>query len=140
MRLERDRQINVLVAVILIRDVDVMTGPNIVADFDREVTDDSARSTDQTPVTDLHYRRCEARLARDHPGGQRNLRADHGVAAYFDITLIKDRGEWMANDASLSESCKFPPPRRIGTDRAVDLDPFGETMDCIERTRIDPSA
>ena len=55
-RLPRDRQVDVLVAVVLVGDVDVVAGPHVVADLDREVADDAAALADQAAIADPHHR------------------------------------------------------------------------------------
>ena len=65
-----DRQIEVLVPVVLVRDVDVVAGPDVVADLDRQVPDDAAPLADQAAITDRHHAIRQAALPGHHAGRQ----------------------------------------------------------------------
>ena len=47
-------EVEIVVAVVLVGDVHVMTGPHVVPDLDREVADDATAPSDEAPVADAH--------------------------------------------------------------------------------------
>src|SRR4029078_7487324 len=53
--LARDREPEGPVTVFLVGDVDVVAGPDVVPDLDREVPDDAAPLADQAAVADPHH-------------------------------------------------------------------------------------
>ena len=73
-------RVEVVVAVVLVGDVDVVAGPHVVPDLDRQVADDAAAAPDQAAVADAHHRVGDAPLARHHPRRQRDVRPDHRAA------------------------------------------------------------
>ena len=107
LRLLRDRPGDVLVAVVLIGDVDVVAGPHVVADVDAEVADDATALADQASIADAHDRIGEARLARHHAGRERDLRADHRALADVDVPLVEDGVVREADDAARTEAAEL---------------------------------
>ena len=65
----RDRAVEVLVPMVLVGDVDVVAGPHVVVDLDRQVADDPAAPTDQAARADADGI-GHAHLTGHHPGGQ----------------------------------------------------------------------
>jgi hypothetical protein len=89
--LEVDGFVGVLVAVVLVGDVHVGTGVDVVADVDLEVADDVAAASDHAAIADTHHRIGDHRLSRHHPGRDAHVRADQGVLAEVDPPLAEDR-------------------------------------------------
>ena len=125
----RDRSAHVLVTVILVGDVDVVTRPDVIANIDTEMTDDSAPSSDQTPVTDSHNRISDAFLAGRHTCTQRYSRADHCGLTYLYVALVVDGVRRETNDAPSTETAEFLAAPIGRSNRTVELDSFPKPMD-----------
>ena len=54
--------------MVLICDVDMVASPNIIANLNTEMPNDSATATDQAAISDTHYWRRHAQLTRNHSG------------------------------------------------------------------------
>ena len=76
-----DDLVGVLVAVVLVGDVDVGTGVDVVADLDLEVTDDVAAPADHAPVADAHHRVGDHLLAGHHARPRCSRRVRPGCRA-----------------------------------------------------------
>ena len=109
-RLNRDRTLHIEISMVLIGDVDVMSGPHVVADVDSQMTDDSATAADEASITDANHRIRHTFLTRNHASRKGNVRADHRVTADLDLGLVEDRCVWKADDTSLAEFGKSPSP------------------------------
>src|SRR4051794_29639005 len=96
-----------------------MTGPDVVADVDRQVTDDPAALADEAPVADPHHRLRQAFLSRHHPRGQRDLWTDHRSLADVDVALVQDRVGRKADDAVRPESAEAATGSAAWPDRRV---------------------
>jgi hypothetical protein len=115
--LHRDRPVEVLIAVVLVGDVDVMARPDVVADLDREVPDNPAAPPDQASVADPHDGVGEATLARRHPGRQRHVRADDRPVPDVDVALVDDGRRRKADHAAVAEPPEPPAAAAPGPDR-----------------------
>lgn len=102
--LHRNRSVHILVPVILIRDVDIVTRPDIIVDADREVSNDATSLPDQTPVSDLDDAISDALLSGNHPRGQGAMWADHRVTTDVDVLLVEDGVRRKAHDTVRSET------------------------------------
>ncbi len=113
-----DRQVRVGVAVVLIGDVDVVTGPHVVADHDLQVADDATPLADQASVTDRDHRIAHHLLARHHARRQGDLRSEHRALADVDVLLVEQRVRWEADHTARAETSEAFAAARVGTDRS----------------------
>src|SRR5262245_12349187 len=79
---------DVLVAVVLGDEVDVVARPDVVADVDGQVADEAAAPADQAPVADAHHGVGDTLLPGRHARRERHLRADQGAGADVDVALV----------------------------------------------------
>jgi hypothetical protein len=98
--------------VILIGDVNVRPGLDVVAELDVPVTDDVATTADEATITDLDHRVAEYLLAFGHAGGDRGVRTDDRVAPDSDPMLVED-GPLGENQAAASSERPKPTGWRI---------------------------
>ncbi len=103
--------------MVLVGDVHVVTGPDVVFDLDRQVPDDPAPPAEETAIADAHDRIGEARLTRHHPRRQRHVRPDHRVGADVDVALVEDRRWRETDDAALPERPEAATTAGVRTDR-----------------------
>ena len=89
-RLPADRLVGVLVGVVLVGDVDVGTGLDLVAQLDGPVPDQVRAATDDAAAPDLDDRRCQHRLAGPDPRGQADVGADQRLIADRQVSLVVD--------------------------------------------------
>ena len=75
--LHRDRALGVVVAVVHVGDVDVVAGPHVVADLDRQVPDDAAAGADQAAIADGDDAGRQVGLVQHPAGRQRDAGVDH---------------------------------------------------------------
>lgn len=123
--LQTDRRRQVLVAVVLVRYVDIRTGVDIVFDVDAEVSHQMAPPADAAPVTDLQNRIGEHILSRDHARRKGDVRPNDRSGAYVDPALAEDSagrecyaasrtkgseavGTWIARAGDARAACPFP--------------------------------
>lgn len=118
-RLLGDRPGHVAIVMILIGDVDMVTGPNVVADFDIEMSHDAAALSNQAAVTNFNYRVRDALLPRNHSGGKSDMGPDHGARSNVNELFVEQRVGGKANDAVLAERTKFPAPPAVRPDRGT---------------------
>ena len=98
-RLLRNRDGEILITMVLIGDVHVMTGPNIVTDLNSEVANDSAALADQAAIADRDHWIADAYLIRHHARRQGDVRPQHGSRPNVDVPLVEDRVGRKADDA-----------------------------------------
>ena len=110
--------------MVLVRDVHVVTRPDVVTDLDRQVTDDPRAPTDETAIADAHHRSTETLLTGDHARRQRDVLTDHRVRADVDVVLVHDRRRRETDHASGTERPETPTGPGARTDRAVETDRF----------------
>ena len=125
----RDRTADVLVAMILVRDVNVMPSPHVIADFNAEVTNYPASPSDETTVPNAHYWIRDAFLPRGHSCTKADPGTNHRPRADVDVMLVVDRVWGETEDAPLAEAAKFLAPPVVRTDRAVHLNSSPQPMD-----------
>ena len=125
--------------MVLVGHVDVVAGPDVVADLDREVPDDAAALADQAPVADADHRIADAILARHHAGRQRGVRADHRVAPDADVALVEDRVRGEADDAALPELTESPSRRAVRADRRPPGHGVAHAADRLAREVVSPA-
>ena len=118
-RLLGDRPGHVAIVMILIGDVDVVTGPDVVADIDLEMAHDAAAFSDQAAIANRYHGVCHALLSRDHSGGQSDIGADHGARSNMNELFVEQRVSGKANDAVLPKRAKFSPTAAVRTDRCT---------------------
>src|SRR4029077_5109493 len=79
-----DRDVGVGVAVVLVRDVDVRAGEDVIADVDGLMRDDMAPPADDAPVADPQHGLRPEIMPRGYARADRGLLADHGPVANLD--------------------------------------------------------
>jgi hypothetical protein len=134
--LHGNREIEVFVAVILIGDVDMMAGPNVIADLDSQVTDDATPFTNEAPVADADDRISDHLLAGDHAGRKGDLRPKHRAFADVDVVLVEQRVRRKADHTVLSELAKPFAPAGVRTDRTQLGRDFPATMHGFTRCTL----
>ncbi len=72
--------VRVLVAVVLVGDVHVGPGVDVVSDLQLEVADNVAAAADHAPVADTHDGVGDHLLSGHHAGGDAHMGSDQGVA------------------------------------------------------------
>ncbi len=100
--------VGVLVAMVLVGDVDVRAGVDVVADLDREVTHDVAAPADHAAVADPDHRVGDHLLARHHPCREAHVRPHQGVAPDVDPPLAEERTLRKGQTAALAEGSESP--------------------------------
>ena len=88
--LPADGHVGVGVAVVLVGDVDVRPGEDVVADLNRVVRNDMAAAPDHAPVADSEHRNGAEIVARRHARAQRDQLGDHALVADLDPALAVD--------------------------------------------------
>ena len=88
--LPTDRLVEQLVGVILIGDVDVGTGLNLVAEFDRPVADDVRATPDNASLANRHRGCGEHLLVPVDTGRQTDVRTDERLVTNGQIALVID--------------------------------------------------
>ena len=121
-QLHGDRPVEVLVAVVLVGDVDVVARPHVVADLDRQVADDPAAAPDQAAVADAHDGVGHALLAGHHARRQRHVGPDQRAGADVDVALVDEGRRREADHAAVAERAEALAPSRVRADRAELLD------------------
>jgi hypothetical protein len=99
--------------VVLVGDVDIRPGPDIVADLDVLVSHDVAAPADHAAVADAQDRVRAKVVPGQHPGRHRDLLGDQRVRADRDPLFAEDRPEREGHDRPGSEFAERP--RRGGT-------------------------
>lgn len=99
--------------MILVGDVHVVSGPDIVPDVDTEMSDDAASSSNQTAITNSDDWIGETFLTWNHSRRKRNMGSNHRVRTYLDVTLVEDGGLWETDNAVFTEGAKSLPSRRV---------------------------
>ena len=101
--------------MVLIGDVHVMPGPDIITDVDRKMTDDARAPTDEAPISDTNYRVDHTVLSRHHSRRERHLGTNHRSLSDVDEPLVHDRSRRKAHDASGTECAESPAAAGVGT-------------------------
>ena len=102
------RDIRVGVPVVLIGDVDVRSGEDVIPDDERMVRHDMTAPADHAPVPDQEHRGRAEILAGHHPGRQSDERADEGIRSDRDRALPEHRSEREGHDRSGAERGEPP--------------------------------
>jgi hypothetical protein len=76
-----DHLVRIEVAVILVGDVHVRPGVDVVTDLNLEMADDVAATPDHAPVADAHNRIGDHPLTGHHAGRDAHMRPDESVAS-----------------------------------------------------------
>src|SRR5262249_51029947 len=129
--------VEVLVAVVLVGDVDAMAGPDVVADLDRQVPDDPAAPADEAAIADPHDWVGDAHLARDHPRRERHVGTDQRAGADVDVALVDQRGRREADPAALADRPEPPAAPRPRPDRTELLDLLPRPVDDLAGRPLD---
>jgi len=111
--------VGILVAVVLVGDVDVGTGVDVVPHLDLEVAHDVAAPPDHAPVTDADHRIGDHLLARDHAGRDAHVGSDQGVTTDVDPPLTEDGPGGKGQAAAGSEGPEPGCQPVAGSDGAV---------------------
>src|SRR5215467_13828585 len=115
--LAADGQVGVGVTVVLVGDVHIRAGVDVIADRDRVVGDDMAAPADDTPVTDPQQRHLAQVLPRDHARAQADLGPDHRPGPDLDPPLAVQGAGGEADDRPRAERGERPARRGVGGDR-----------------------
>jgi hypothetical protein len=91
--------VRILIAMVLIGDVHVGSGVDIVADLHLEMPDDMTAPTDHASITDPHHRIGHHRLPRHHAGRNARVRADESVGTYLYPAFAEHR-PWRECEAA----------------------------------------
>ena len=83
--------VRVEVAVVLVRDVHVGSGVDVVTDLHLEMPDDVTPAPDHAPVADANHGIGDHLLPRHHAGGDAHVWTDEGVAPQRDPAFSEDR-------------------------------------------------
>src|SRR5690606_25767754 len=100
----------VVVGVVLIGDVDVGAGEDVVADLDRLMADDVRAAPDGAPATDGHDALRAQVLSGDHARGDGDALAHQRVLADLDPRLAEDRAGGEGQTGALAQ-----PSEPVGT-------------------------
>ena len=111
-----DRHLGIAVAVVLVGDVDIRAGENIVTDQDRVVRDDVAAAPDHAAVAHPQHRAVAQVLAGQHARTQRDLRPDHGLVADLDPALAVDGAGREGHQGPGAERREPAPGTGVGSD------------------------
>ena len=104
--------------MVLVGDVDVVAGPHVVADLDRQVADDAAPPADQAAVADAHDRVGDALLARAPcPADSDTCGPMIVPGADADVALVDERRRREADHAAVAERTEAPAAPRPRPDR-----------------------
>ena len=109
--LPADRLHRILVAVVLVGDVDVGTGLDVVTDLDLPMPDDVRAPPDEAAAADGHHRVGRHHLAGRHPGREAGVGPDHRLVPDLDVVLVVD-GPLGEEDAGAADpSARTDDPR-----------------------------
>ena len=97
--LRPDRQVEILVAVVLVGDVHVVTGPDVVADLDAFVADDPDPLAERAPVADRDHRIAPEAGLRRHARA-RGWRADRSRSRRRSRCGPHRRSPWAGSRSS----------------------------------------
>jgi hypothetical protein len=129
-----DDLVGVLVPVVLVGDVDVGTGVDVVPDLHVEVADDVTPPADHAPVADTDDRIGDHLLPRHHPGRNAHVGPDEGVGPDGYPLLAEGRSGRKGQTTSRAEASE-PPGRGVaGTGGPV----FGQPAPTGVNGGIDP--
>jgi hypothetical protein len=98
-----DDLVGIGVAVVLVGDVHVWPGMDVIADVDLKVSDDVAVPSDHAPVADPHHGIGDHLLAGHHAGRDAHVGADQGVPSDMDPPLAEHRPGWEGQAAPAPE-------------------------------------
>jgi len=114
-----DNLVRVLVPVVLVRDVHVGPGVDVVPDLQLEVADDVATATDHAPVADPHHRIGDHLLSWHHAGGDAHMGSDQCVATQSDPLFAEERS-WRKGETGTGSERAEPGCHTVaGSDGAV---------------------
>ena len=121
--------VGVLVAVVLVGDVHIRPGVDVVTHLDLKMSDDVAPPADHAAVADPDDRVRDHSLAGHHPGRDAHVGADEGVLTDMDPTFTK-HGSWGKGDAGAPpEGTESGGPGVAGPSGAVLARPLPSGMD-----------
>jgi hypothetical protein len=92
--------------VVLVGDVDVWPGVDVVTDLEVEVADDVAAAADHAAITDAHHRIGDHLLSRNHPRRDAHIRAHQRVGTNADPALTEHGTGREGQAAACSEGPK----------------------------------
>jgi hypothetical protein len=113
-----DRGAGILVAVVLVGDVDVRAGPHVVFQGDRLVRDDVAAPADHAAVADREQGQPPEVLAGQGARAQRDKLADERAHPDLYPVLAEDGAGRERHDRPFAEGLERPPGRRVGGHQA----------------------
>jgi acetyltransferase-like isoleucine patch superfamily enzyme len=116
--LARDGQVEVFVAVVLVGDVHVVAGPDVVADLDALVADDADALAERTPVADRDDRVAAHAHLRRHARADARERADRRARTDLDALLAEHDRLRERDHRSVPEACEPASTTVPGADRA----------------------
>jgi hypothetical protein len=103
---------------ILIGDVDVVAGPDVVADLDAFVADDPDALAQRAAVPDRDDRVAAHAHLRRHARADARERPDRRARADLDPLLAEDDGRRERDHRAVAEARELPRPTVTGADRA----------------------
>jgi hypothetical protein len=115
--------------MVLIGDVHVGSGVDVVTDLHLKMAHDVAPAADHAPVTDAHHRIGDHVLAGHHAGRDADIGAHQGVAPDVDPALTEERPGREGETAPGSEKSEAGGRAVPGTDGAPLGHPVPPGMD-----------
>lgn len=122
LRLQRDRLFDIFVAVALVSYIDMMASPHIVADINREMTDDSRSTTDQTSITNPNNWVRQTFLTRHHACREGDILTDHRLLADLNIFFVEYRRKRKQDNRAFAKFAKCSRSLRIWTNGGCELE------------------
>src|SRR5262245_41013321 len=113
--LHADRQVDVFVTVVLVGDVDVVAGPDVVADLDPFVADDADALAEHAAVTDRDHGISDQSRLCGHAGADAGERADRRAFTDRNAAFAVDHGRRERDETSVAEPVE---PLRASMPRA----------------------
>ncbi len=126
----------VLVGVVLVGDVDVGTGLDVVTDDDLPVPHDVRSPADEATAADRHDRVGRHVLARCHPGRNRGVGAHDGLGSDVDEMLVVE-GTLGEEEARAMPHPPESPPTGIARPDRPELE--CALPRCVDQTRQGPA-
>ncbi len=117
--------------MVLIGDVDVVTGPDVVADLDALVADDADALAEHAAVADRDDRFAALVRMDGHPGRDAGKGADRAARADRDATFAEDHRRREGDHAAVAEVIEAPRLAVARPDRADPHDAIPTRMDDV---------
>ncbi len=96
--------VGILIAVVLVGDVDVRARVDVITDVHLEVADDVAPPPDHAAVADPHHGIGDHVLARHHAGRDADIGSDQRVPSQVDPAFTEDGPRWEGQAAAGAEA------------------------------------